>query len=595
MRHLVSRLAAVLAVSIALAATTIGLGLGVAGAEPGFSPYQTLPVPIGVSVSTARYPSVSCPTTTSCTAVGSSTWGDPWATTLSSGSWSTPVPLPMPAGAVHGTVSVTCVGAGDCLAAGDEVTSDGGTLPVVVEESSGTWGVGTSFALPADALSGASANASLGAPWCSSPGNCVVVGTYKNGANSWSAMSAVETAGVWGALTALPGDETGYTPPASLTCTDVGDCTAVAGSSAWTETAGTWTSPTSLATSLNEYETLTLSGIGCPSASTCLAVGTLEDSGPCQCRPSSYGVSIPETDGTWGAPVDLAVIGLSQAEDIACQPGQCVAVSDGYSDNDNASYTIPIANTWSGSAWSSAEELFSLRAGYREASSLNAVSCATTTQCVAVGEYAWFGPNGGPDPQFPYAADITPVRPVTAPSAPAGARATPGLGRVLVSWRPSVDDGGSPLTAYVATANPGGASCTTGGTGSACTITGLANGTRYRVVVTASNGTDVSVGAATNAVMPGARPGAPGDVLVEQSGTKATFHWAPASHPVGEPVLRYTVCLHHAGETLCAATKATSVTIGGLRPGSTYGVVSRAWDASGPSKPVVGLFTPTTT
>jgi len=70
------------------------------------------------------------------------------------------------------------------------------------------------------------------------------------------------------------------------------------------------------------------------------------------------------------------------------------------------------------------------------------------------------------------------------PSAPSGVGVVEGDGELVVSWLASADDGGSPVTGYVASTSSG-ESCST--TGLSCTISGLTNGVEYSVSVTASN------------------------------------------------------------------------------------------------------------
>ena len=75
---------------------------------------------------------------------------------------------------------------------------------------------------------------------------------------------------------------------------------------------------------------------------------------------------------------------------------------------------------------------------------------------------------------------------ITAPGAPRPPELTALPGRIEVGWSAPESDGGSAVTGYVATATPGGATCSTTGA-TLCTITGLEDGTAYRVAVAAVN------------------------------------------------------------------------------------------------------------
>src|ERR1035441_8301082 len=73
----------------------------------------------------------------------------------------------------------------------------------------------------------------------------------------------------------------------------------------------------------------------------------------------------------------------------------------------------------------------------------------------------------------------------TVPSAPASPVATPGIAGVLVSFTPSVSDGGSAIIRYTVTSTPGG--ITAIGGAHPISVSGLTNGTSYTFTVTATN------------------------------------------------------------------------------------------------------------
>lgn len=87
------------------------------------------------------------------------------------------------------------------------------------------------------------------------------------------------------------------------------------------------------------------------------------------------------------------------------------------------------------------------------------------------------------------------------PAAPTAVTARAGDARATVSWT-APPDGGSPVTRYTVTAQPGGATATTTGATSA-TVTGLSNDTSYTFTVSASHWAGSSPpSAASNAVVP---------------------------------------------------------------------------------------------
>jgi hypothetical protein len=91
-----------------------------------------------------------------------------------------------------------------------------------------------------------------------------------------------------------------------------------------------------------------------------------------------------------------------------------------------------------------------------------------------------------------------------APNAPTNVNATPGDGRVTVSWQPPL--GGTPPTSYTVTAQPGGASCTVQAPATSCTVTGLTNGTAYTFTVTANAAGGNASSAPSSAVTPAPGP-----------------------------------------------------------------------------------------
>lgn len=99
------------------------------------------------------------------------------------------------------------------------------------------------------------------------------------------------------------------------------------------------------------------------------------------------------------------------------------------------------------------------------------------TFTVAATNSAGTGPSSAPS------AAATPIGP---PAAPTQLIAIPGSGSITVSWTTPSSTGGSPITNYTVTSDPGSHTCTAI-SGLSCTVTGLTDGDFYTFTATATN------------------------------------------------------------------------------------------------------------
>jgi hypothetical protein len=166
----------------------------------------------------------------------------------------------------------------------------------------------------------------------------------------------------------------------------------------------------------------------------------------------------------------------------------------------------------------------------------------------------------------------------------------------VVTWT-APDNGGSAITGYTVTANPGGATCNTTGV-LTCTVAGLANGTNYTFSVVAVNAIGASgASPASAAVMPAAAwVAGPTNIRTTTSSKTVTVTWSAAELSSGSPT-GYVV-RDKAGKTLCSAPgTATKCAVKNLKNGSSvvfsvYGVsVANESLAVATPKVVVGGLT----
>jgi predicted phage tail protein len=147
-----------------------------------------------------------------------------------------------------------------------------------------------------------------------------------------------------------------------------------------------------------------------------------------------------------------------------------------------------------------------------------------------------------------------------------------------------LSDGGAPITDYVATATPGGATCTTSGATS-CTVTGLTNGTAYsfsvRAVNVAGTGPESNVVTVTPRTVPGAVQNL---VAATAKGRGVLVTWAAPVSNGGSAITNYRIYRRMAGGTFgLIATVGTvdKYTDTGTVRGTRYYYVVRAVNAVG--------------
>ena len=193
------------------------------------------------------------------------------------------------------------------------------------------------------------------------------------------------------------------------------------------------------------------------------------------------------------------------------------------------------------------------------------------------------GPSAGSAPSAP-------ARTIALPDAPAAVTAARGDGSAAVSWTAPAVDGGAPITAYLVTASPGGATATTAGATTA-TVSGLVNGTAYTFTVAASNAAGQGAPSAASApVTPLGLPGAPTGATATPSVGSATVTWTAPASDGGSAVLSYLVMASPG--TATATSASTSATLSGLTAGTQYTFTVAATNvvgtgaASAPSAPV---------
>ena len=419
---------------------------------------------------------------------------------------------------------------------------------------------------------------------CVSATFCGVGGYYHDSSGNQQAFVSVFNGTTWtdtevaGAL-----NIGGYARVNSVSCTSATSCVAggyYLGSdgkyqafvSVLSDT--TWTD-TELAGALNAGGSASVNSVSCTSATSCVAGGSYFGSNH---EPQPF-VSV--FNGTTWTDTEVAGAlntgGNARVNSVSCTSASSCVAGGNYEDSNGKVQAF--VSVLSGTNWTSSEVAGDLNTGTN--TSVNSVSCASATFCVAGGLR-----NGS---SFVVMSTYPEVTLPSSPEPPSGVGASAWNASAVVVWSAPSDDGGATITGYVVTASPGGAMCTTTGALS-CTVNGLVNGTTYTFTVTATNivgtGNSSSPSAGVTPTAPVVvAPSAPGTPSLTDNHGSISLSWSAPTSDGGATVTYNVEELTNKGSWSQVATGLTSpnYTYAGTTAKSTYSFAIVAVNSAGRS------------
>jgi len=367
--------------SVGLAAAFVVAAATPASAAPAWSV-----VPPVAGAQYGRLDAVSCSSTTSCFDVGIADYPNgtsPKITERWNGTSWRLVASPNPAGATSSQfTSVHCLSGTSCVAVG-QYTTPAYVTKTLVERWNGTaWSIIASPNPTTSAVTGLASVQCVSATFCVAVGNYYVTSSdstnEKTLVEQWNGTSwkIVSSPNQTGAV------DSGFN---GVSCTSATSCFAVGqyDTDVLTRTlVERWDgSKWSIVASPNRGSAPNeLSGVVCPTTTSCVAVG------------SAGGTLIERWNGsTWSLMTSPNPAGAtaSSLTGVSCPSAtRCYAAGDFF----KSSSPTRLVETWNGASWSIVST--PAPAGTIR-SSLSGVSCSTTTNCFAVGEYR-LGPSRRP-------------------------------------------------------------------------------------------------------------------------------------------------------------------------------------------------------
>jgi hypothetical protein len=245
----------------------------------------------------AQVTGVSCGAPGSCAAVGTYSYNPArdvgaFVAAWSHGKWARAQRPPLPVNAATPArarlAAVACRPDGFCEAVGSYTDKAGQIEAMALTKPPGRgWGRATGISAPPRAA--ASPDAALTGIACTGPGACVAVGHYNVGLTASRGMGAVETGGRWRRATAIPAPPgavaSSFTEFTAVACLPRGPCLGVGAyaisatrdrAMSVTESHGVFggaTPMTAVPPGAARQPSTALSGVSCPPADPCVAIG----------------------------------------------------------------------------------------------------------------------------------------------------------------------------------------------------------------------------------------------------------------------------------------------------------------------------------
>jgi hypothetical protein len=331
------------------------------------------PTPNPASPNHATLAGVSCTSPSACIAVGTADGFEPLAEAWNGTSWSLRKP-PAPAGATGGALSgVSCVPGNACIAVGNY--QKGSAHAVLAER----WN-GTAWSLQQAAVPAGAARSYLNGVSCQSAGACTSVGSYQSGKLTHKPLAETWNGTSW-SMQRAPGPAAPRSGLSGVACPSASFCAAVGSQTSryqvpdplaegWNGASWSIVQTAAPATFIRSN----LSGIACPTAADCFGVGSSGIS-------TGSGTLTEHWDGSaWSIQPTPANPGFSDyLGGIACTSATaCTAVGGTFTDHGGHA----LAERWNGTSWSVQR---TPAEPPHQNGFLFGVSCASAGSCVAVG------------------------------------------------------------------------------------------------------------------------------------------------------------------------------------------------------------------